>query len=139
MEWDISRASPEPSGPGWREWIAAYKDHRELLHVAARYAWTRWSDANWIYGVHAHRIDREAVMAYVQLDETVHDPAPFLVPGLDPNRRYRARQLAPASGAQRAGWPGEGLVLSGAVLAAIGLPAPARQPLSSLIVWLQAL
>jgi alpha-galactosidase len=85
----------------------------------------------------------EAVLAYVQLDEAVPEPVPFRIPGLDPSRRYLATELSPAERAVHPSlpdsrWAGEGLLLSGAVLAGVGLPAPQRWPASALLVHLQA-
>nr|MDQ2958405.1 alpha-galactosidase [Actinomycetota bacterium] len=139
VEWDITAATDAERGR-LADWIALYKQHRGLLHGGRMVRVDSAEDAHWSYGVRAH--DRsEAVMAYVQLDETVHDPAPFLVPGLDPNRRYLAREIAPPAYPELADgrWRGEGLELSGAVLAFLGLPAPQRQPLSSLLIHLRAL
>ena len=98
----------------------------------------------WIHGVVAP--DRsEAVFAHVQFDETVHDPMPFVLAGLDPERSYTARQIVPAVAtgappveAPSAPWRGEGLRLSGAVLHAVGLPAPPREPITAHLVHLRA-
>ncbi|MGI8664507.1 MAG: alpha-galactosidase [Jatrophihabitans sp.] len=150
VEWDISRATPAERNR-LAGWIALYKQHRALLHGGRLVRVDSPEDAHWIHGVLAH--DRsEAVMAYVQLDETVHDPGPLLVPGLAPQRQYLARRLLPDTGpagdlsdgvgdlSDSVGdWPGEGCRLSGAALATIGLPAPGRRPLSALIVHLSAL
>ncbi len=128
-------------------WIALYKQQRRLLHSGGRCAaWTRRSDAIWVHGVVA--ADRSAaVMAYVQLDEVGHDPLAFRVPGLDPARRYRVRVIEPAAAPSRVAitpdgpsdpWRGDGLVLSGAVLASVGLPAPRRWAVTALLVEVTA-
>jgi alpha-galactosidase len=95
----------------------------------------------WVHGVLA--ADRsEALLAYVQLDEAVRDPVPFLVPGLDPQRSYLATEVGPRQPAEHPAlpgyrWRGDGLQLSGAVLAEVGLPAPQRWSQSCLLVWLR--
>ncbi|SDJ11925.1 alpha-galactosidase [Frankineae bacterium MT45] len=139
VEWDVTRATAAERAR-LAEWIALYKAHRQLLHTGRMVRVDTVDAARWIYGVHAH--DRsEAIFAYAQLDEAVSDPEPFRVPGLDPNRHYRARQVAPevpGGPPEREGdrWAGEGMILSGAALAMIGLPAPARWPLSSFLIHL---
>ncbi|MDQ6937242.1 MAG: hypothetical protein M3140_05970, partial [Actinomycetota bacterium] len=57
--------------------------------------------------------------------------------------RYTARLIAAAedptgTGYRRPPWRGDGLTLSGSVLAAFGLPAPPRHPQSSVLVHLTA-
>jgi alpha-galactosidase len=142
LEWDITGATAAERGR-LAEWIGLYKQHRPLLHGGRMVRVDSSEAAQLIHGVLAD--DRSAaVMAYVQLDEAGHDPVPFQVPGLDPARRYLARQITPLDRADNPGlpgdrWRGEGLELTGAVLAEIGLPAPQRWPQSVLLVHLQAL
>jgi alpha-galactosidase len=141
VEWDVSQASAQDRAR-LAEWIALYKQHRPLLHGGRTFRVDTGSDAYWIHGVVS--ADRsEAVLAYVQLDEAVPEPVPFLVPGLDPTRCYLASELTPAERAVHPAladyrWAGDGLLLSGAVLAGVGLPPPQRWPASALLVQLQA-
>ena len=142
IEWDITTATAAERAR-LADWIALYKDRRGLLHGGRLVRVDSSDEQYWIYGVQSE--DRSAaVLAYVQLEETVHEPVPFLVPGLDPERRYLARELNPPVTDERPGapgsrWRGDGMQLSGAVLATIGLPAPERLPLSSLVIELTAL
>jgi len=131
IEWDLAAATPVDR-QRLAAWIAAYKEHRELLH-GGRLLRVDTGTGDWLHGVLAPDRSR-AVVGHFQLDEHVHDPLPLRVPGLDPERRYRAGQLGP----DVQDWPGEGLVLTGAALAAVGLPAPARRPISALLVSLVA-
>jgi alpha-galactosidase len=91
-------------------------------------------------GVYAHgviaRDGSEAVVAYVQLDEQVPEPEPVRLPGLPALRTYRARQLLPVPGAVP--WRGEGLRLTGGLLAEVGLPPPARAPESVTLIHLSS-
>jgi alpha-galactosidase len=142
VEWDVTSASAADRAR-LGEWIALYKRYRALLHSGRVVRADSPSPVHRIHGVLSP--DRaEAVLAYVQLDESVHDPVPFVVPGLDPQRRYRATRIAPEDAGERLRespadpWRGEGLELPGAVLAAVGLPAPERRPLTCLIVHLEA-
>jgi alpha-galactosidase len=98
--------------------------------------------AVWTYGVLADD-GGQAVIACVQFDEFVADPPPVLVPGLHPDRHYTARRVGPTPQAYgrpeiSTAWAGEGLRLSGAVLAQVGLPPPSRQPQSALVIHLTA-
>ena len=134
VEWDVSSATEEQRDR-LAGWIAAYKRHRALLH-SGRVVRVDCPDEQILcYGVVAAD-GSQAVAAYVQLDEVVHDPLPFVVAGLDPRRSYTARTIGPEP--RPYGWDGEGLTLSGAALAAIGLPAPHRRPASAWLVHLQA-
>jgi len=138
VEWDITQADDLDLAT-LRRWIELYKAHRQLLHTGRVVRADSSDDDRLIYGVVAHDLS-EAVIAYVQLDETVHDSVPFAVPGLDPTRTYTASQISPhrtePKEALKGPWRGEGLRLTGAVLAEIGLPTPARQPLTSMLVHL---
>lgn len=100
--------------------------------------------AIWTHGVvSADR--RRALMAHVQLDESVREPVtPLRVPGLDPATRYRARWVGPAPDA---GWnsiavnpagPVGTAEVTGAVLAEVGLPMPRRRPHSVDLVQITA-
>ncbi len=133
IEWDLASAS-ESDLERLAAWIERYKQHRELLHSGRMVRVDSAEDAVWVHGVVAPDHSR-AVVAYVQLDELVHDPPPLLFPGLDPRRRYTARAVGPEATTR---WRGEGMRLSGAALAEVGLPAPAREPVTALIVELTA-
>ncbi len=136
VEWDVASATPDERAR-LAAWIDAYKNHRALLHSGRVVRVDSTEDSIWMYGV-VSRDHREAIMAYVQLDETVHDPLPFLVPGLDPDLRYTARAIGPTANSADAAWRGEGLTVSGATLMALGLPAPSRRAQTALLVQLQA-
>lgn len=145
IEWDISDASRHERAR-LAEWVSVYKKYRDLLHSGRMVRVDTEHDDVWIYGVVA--ADRsQALFSYVQLDEIVHDPPAMRCPGLDPRRRYTARQvLAPVESTvethwpsgRRSGWRGEPMTLSGEVLGSVGLPGAPRRPLSALVVHLQA-
>lgn len=147
IEWDITGASPaelsELAG-----WIALYKEHRPLLHTGRMVRVDSADPAVAVHGVVAAD-RRSAVMAYVQLDESVSErPVPMRVPGLLPAVGYRARWLSPdletnsppsvhLSSPSPVGPVGEATV-TGAAAASIGLPMPRRRPESSTLVLLEA-
>ncbi|UQX87674.1 alpha-galactosidase [Jatrophihabitans telluris] len=142
VEWDVTAAGPQDRAR-LAAWIESYKQHRALLHGGRSFRGDLPEESRYVYGVVSADAD-EAIAAYVQLDETVSEPGPFLVPGLDPARRYRARQIMPEDtealrhGDVGVGWRGQGLSFTGAVLAEVGLPAPYRGPETSVIVHLVA-
>jgi alpha-galactosidase len=137
VEWDVTSAS-ETDRSLLGDWIALHKSHRQLLHSGRAFRLDSSDERNYVYGVLAHD-GSEAVVAYAQLDETVHEPVPFVISGLDPARRYRADQILPKGSSETPRWRGDGVSFSGAVLATMGLPAPDRQPLSVTLVHLVAL
>jgi len=91
-----------------------------------------------------------AVLAYVQLDESRSElAAPLRVPGLPAAQAYRARWIGPDAPGQLAdggphlsvpvvGGPVGDATVTGAVLAAIGLPMPRRRPETVTLVLLEA-
>ncbi len=130
IEWDLTTAD-DAELDRLAAWVSLYRKHRELLHSGDTVRVDSPSDVIWTHGVVA--ADRsDAVFAYLQLDEQVADPPPFLVPGLDELRHYRADRLLPDD----RDWRGDGLVVSGAVLRDVGLPAPARRPITATLVRL---
>jgi alpha-galactosidase len=146
IEWDISSASPaqldELAG-----WIALYRTHRELLHTGRMVRVDSADPAVAVHGVVAAD-QRTAVMAYVQLDQSVSErPVPMRIPGLLPTAGYRARWLGPAPGTADAGshlstidplGPVGDATITGPLLAAVGLPMPRRRPETISLVLLEA-
>ena len=137
IEWDITTASEDDLAQLGR-WIEVYKTQRGLLHSGRVVRLDSAVDDVWVHGVVAAD-GAAAVVAYAQLDELVHEPPPFRIPGLDPARRYRVTRIDPA------GWPvwavpevATGTGVSGAVLATLGLPGLPPAPLSVVVVRLDA-
>ena len=134
VEWDLTRASAAELDRLGR-WIALHKQHRPLLHRGESVRVDLAEPLVLIHGVVA--ADRSAaIFAYVQLDDLVTAPPPFLLAGLDPRRRYQVTRVHPDPG--DGAWRADGLELSGQVLHAVGLPAPPRRPMSADIVHLRA-
>ena len=133
IEWDLTRVGVADRAR-LREWIAAHKRLRGLLHGGRSIRCDTTQPAVFGHGVLAP--DRsEAIIAYVQLDEQVPEPEPLVISGLPADRTYVARQLLPADGC--APWRGEGLRMSGALLGSVGLPPPVRAPQTITVVHLQ--
>ncbi|HEX8766767.1 MAG TPA: alpha-galactosidase, partial [Jatrophihabitans sp.] len=137
VEWDLTKAT-QAELARLAEWIAAYKRHRALLHTGRVFRIDTAQEPVYVHGVVAAD-GQEAIAGYVQLDETGHEPAPLIVPGLDPNRRYRTRQLLPATDDPRhRAWRGEGRSYTGAVIGRVGIPAPSRAPETVTVIHLVA-
>ncbi|GGO96162.1 alpha-galactosidase [Wenjunlia tyrosinilytica] len=133
IEWDVTAA-----GPGDREVIAgaiaAHRRLRPLLHSGTVVRLDGLSHG-------AVAADRSAALfAFVQTAaDRCTGPAPLRLAGLDPERSYRVRRLAP--GAHGHGpakslplWLAEGAVLTGRQLAAHGLAMPLLNPDHVLLV-----
>ena len=143
IEWDLTRASDEELGQ-IAGWIGSYKQLRGLLHTGTVVRADPSDPALELHGVVAP--DRgSALFAYVALAAPSNAlPERMRFPGLAPERRYRVapvtvgqspRVIQDAPPAWLVGTvsaAGEavftGVVLSGAVLARVGLPAPLLTP-----------
>ncbi len=144
MELDVT-ALDDHERAALAEAIGVYKDARELLHTGEVVRADHPDSAAWVHGVVA--ADRsEALFAYVQLATSVAEaPAPARLPGLDPDRVYRAEPVS-VGGAPRAmhaappGWLADGAVeLSGRALEAAGLAMPVLAPEQALVLRLRTL
>jgi alpha-galactosidase len=126
-------------------WVNRFKRFRPLLHTGRVVRIDVPDDAVFGHGVIA-RDQREALIAHVQLDESVHNRGVHLrVPGLNPALCYQVRWEGPvddgmvseAPPAQPAG-PTGGRPVSGAVLACRGVWIPRRRPESILLIHVEA-
>nr|WP_202969392.1 alpha-galactosidase [Leifsonia sp. ALI-44-B] len=133
IEWNLNEASPAELDT-IAAWIDTYKRHRGLLHTGTIVR----SDAS-DPALHAHgvvsRDQTSALFAHVSLAAPrTAVPAPLRLPGLEPDRLYRVRPLT-LGAAPRAiqdappAWIAAGeVVLSGRILAEIGLAVPLLAP-----------
>ncbi|TFC50287.1 MULTISPECIES: alpha-galactosidase [unclassified Cryobacterium] len=145
IEWDLTQASAVELDQ-IAAWIAIYKEHRALLHSGNVVHADGSDPAIELHGVVATD-GSAAVFAQVALAAPrTALPAPIRFPGLDPARRYRVRPLlvGPVSRTVQTVPPawlaadaGE-LVLTGAVLAEVGLPAPLLTPEQAALFTLDA-
>lgn len=129
-----SRRSPAHELDRLASWIGLYKRHRALLHTG-RLTRVALPDGLLAHGVVA-RDRSEALFSYAQLDEIVPVPPRLRIPGLDPDRTYRASLVTPADPSVT--WEVTGVQASGAALGALGLPGPARASQSAALVHLRA-
>lgn len=154
IEWDLAEAS-EAELAALAEWIAFYRERRDLLHGGELVRMDDVDPTLWISGVVAPDRSR-ALFSLAYLGRS--DAAPLgrvTLRGLDPERRYRVRPLAlgdPAGGYRVPPWfagteegvpvatdgvtplsrplrgEAEGIVLSGRMLAVAGIAAPLSYP-----------
>ncbi|MFS0892713.1 alpha-galactosidase [Microbacterium sp. 179-I 3D3 NHS] len=126
IEWDLSSATAEERSR-LRDWIGLYRRHRRLVHTGRLVRGDDLPDAVAVTGVVAE--DRaEALFVYAHLEETVADPPPFRLPGLEPSARYRVSIVSPDDAEPAA------TEASGFALAAVGLLPPARWPQTARLV-----
>ena len=151
IEWNLTAATAKES-VAIAGWIALYKRMRPLLHTGQVVHQDATDPALELHGVVAQ--DRSAALfAYVALAAPrTAVPAPLRFIGLDPSAQYRVEQLAfsqagpsDAVAAVRLmqdhppAWLGSGsapIVLGGAVLGEVGLPAPLLVPEEAALFFL---
>lgn len=147
VEWNITKAS-EAELAELAEWIALYKTWRPLLHTGRVVRFTPAEDQNvQLNGVIAAD-RRSALLAVVQLDESMSNRGTSLkVPGLDPQARYQLSWLGgltqqavggEAPHADPAG-PTGGVPVTGAALATVGFWMPRRLPQTAQLIEIQQL
>lgn len=145
IEWDLTRADEEERAEVAR-WVSAYKSHRELLHSGVVVRADHPDPALRVHGVVSPGGD-EAIFAVVQLAASVAAPSGRVrLPGLDPQRTYDVRPLAPGDdisprtdGAWAPAWWKDGVRLRGAVLQTVGIQPPNQFPERSVLLHVRAL
>ncbi|MEO3847530.1 alpha-galactosidase [Streptomyces sp. B8F3] len=131
VQWDLTKV-PAHELDRLASWTSLYKRHRALLHTG-RLTRVELPDGLLAHGVVAQ--DRsEALFSYAQLDEVVPVPPRLRIPGLDPDRTYRASLVSPTDPSVT--WKVTDIQAGGAALGALGLPGPARAPQSAALVHL---
>jgi alpha-galactosidase len=137
IEWDLRQATAEERAQ-LRKWIAFYTEHRALLHGGDVVRLDHTDPTLLVNGVVAPD-KSQAIYAYVSLAMSgLVTPGRVRLPGLDPQRRYRVRPVFAESLpriAQPPAWwnGGEGVVLSGGLIASAGLHAPYLPPETAVV------
>lgn len=140
LEWDITETTDDERRH-LAQWAEYYKAKRSLLHSGRVVRVEMQDDAAFVHGVVSH--DRsEGIFAYVQLAAVgASNPARFRLAGLDPDAQYRVRAVEPAGPAdtvQRHSPPWiDGITVSGAALAEIGLRPPMLAPENAILIELE--
>ncbi len=137
LEWDLTEASPEERKL-LASWIAFYKQKRGLLH-SGRVARTEHAeDSAYVHGVVAQD-QSEALYMVAQLRPSQFSrPANLRLTGLDQDSNYFVRVVEPAGAAQfmqlkPPTWF-DGVSLSGAYLASVGLKSPVLRPEQAMLI-----
>ncbi|MFI6781141.1 alpha-galactosidase [Micromonospora sp. NPDC050276] len=142
IEWDIASISAAEQTE-LTAWVALHKRLRPLLHAGRVVRVDHPDPAVWAHGVVAGDNTR-GVYAVARLTTSVAQvPGAVRLPGLDTGRRYRVRPVsgvpAPATIDRSAPiWLADGVTLSGAALARVGVQLPALHPEQSLVLEVDA-
>lgn len=144
LEWDITQCTP-PEREALTTWSALYREVRGLLHSGDPVRVDVPDDGLLVTGTVA--ADRSEALFSVARLQTSGQAVPGLVllPGLDPGRTYSLRLRTEAGTPHTvqtsppAWWADalrEGVRLSGAVLAGVGLPLPVLAPAQGFLLHL---
>jgi alpha-galactosidase len=142
IEWDITETTAEER-KHLKNWTDFYKANRSLIHSGKMIRVEQKDETTFVHGVVAQDQSR-GIFAYVQLRPSGGTkPSAFCIEGLDPKARYQVRLEEPAGKAlymqQRASSWMEGVVLTGAALARIGLRPPILAPENAILVSVERL
>ena len=99
IEWDLTAAGAQERAR-LAEWIAEHRRLRGLLHGGRGFRGDTTQPAVFTHGVVAPDASA-AVIAYVQLDDQVHEPEPLRVPGLPAGAGLRRPAAVPAPAHRR--------------------------------------
>jgi len=143
IEWDITKLDRNELDL-LKSWISYYKSKRSLLHNGEVLRMDYPDESHHLYGV-VSTDKNEALFAFAQLRPipTSHAPNLFFR-GLDPERNYRVKVVAPAGAAGMMliappPWVESEFVTTGSILASIGLPAPILRPAEALLIEIEAI
>jgi len=143
IEWDLRAASKDELAE-LADWVALYKEERDLVRTGTLVHFDPPGDSYWAHGVVSPVRDR-ALCALVSIDTGVAaQPGRIRIPGLDPDTVYRlepvglsAAALVRTSAGPPAWWT-EPTRVTGRTLATVGLQAPMLYPEQALLVRLVA-
>ncbi len=141
VEWDLTQAS-EQEFAELSEWIAFYKDQRELLFGGELVRVDHPDPTFTVSGVVAPDRGRALFeLASIGRSE-VTNVGSFRLPGLDPDRRYRVSGvpigIEHGRGTRLPAWWADGVELSGRALASLGLQPPSLLPEHAVLIRVDA-
>jgi alpha-galactosidase len=140
IEWDITEATAEERA-ALKSWASYYKANRDLIHSGRMTRVEQPDDTSFVHGVVAQDKSK-AIFAFVTLRAMQGTkPAPFRIVGLEPTAKYSVKLVEPAGKAQTVQhkppvWL-DGVVMTGAALAKLGLRPPVLAPESGILVELE--
>ena len=137
IEWDITQCSDEEIAQ-LTEWASYYKANRSLLHGGKMIRVEQPNENAFVHGVVAHDKSK-AIYAYVAVRSTGGSmPNSLRLLGLEPDAQYRVQLVTPAGepvyiGRKLPTWF-DGVTLTGAALANVGLKTPVIAPEQAFLV-----
>jgi alpha-galactosidase len=137
IEWDITGCTDEEIA-SLKSWADYYKANRDLLHSGKMIRVEQPNDEAFLHGVVAQDKSK-AIFAYAALKATAGSlPNTLQLLGLEAAANYRVKLVEPAGAAF---WIGrkaphwfDGVTLSGAALAQVGLKTPVLAPEQAFLV-----
>ncbi|MEV0157131.1 alpha-galactosidase [Micromonospora sp. NPDC050686] len=132
IEWDLTAAT-EDERAELRRWVELYKRMRGWLHRGTVVRADHPDPALWLHGIVSAERD-QALFAVVAMATAVStQPGRLRIPGLDPHERYRVRPLPPGDQPSTNAltpnpWLASGVVVTGQMLAEVGLSVPPLHP-----------
>ncbi|MGP3960341.1 alpha-galactosidase [Nonomuraea sp. 3N208] len=132
IEWDLTAAT-EGERAELRRWVGLYKRMRGWLHRGAVVRADHPDPALWLHGIVSEDRDQALFAVVAMATGARTQPGRVRIPGLDPHRRYHVRPLAPGDKPGTTAltpnpWLAAGVVVTGQVLAEVGLSAPPLHP-----------
>lgn len=120
-----------------RRWVQFYKDHRQLLLTGDLVRRDVADGSMWLHGVVAPDRSQALYELTTRRRPALSPRGLVTIPGLAPDREYRIRPVLVGeepAGLQLPPWGEQGVAMSGAALAGIGVQAPALFPDQALII-----
>ena len=139
IEWDITECTAEERA-ALKAWASFYKENRGLLHTGKMIRVEQPNEEAFVHGVVSNDKSK-AIFAYAALRATSGSlPSALRFVGLDQDRKYLVKLVCPAGepvfvGRKQPTWL-EGVELTGAALASIGLKTPVIAPEQAFLVEL---
>jgi len=143
IEWDLLSASAAERTQLAR-WVAAHKQHRDLLHHGTVVHADLVPDGLSVHGTVAEDAARAIYAVTCLRSPAVLPFGRVRLPGLAPWRRYRVRPLPPGDATDgnisygSPAWWADGVELSGYVLSHLGVQMPALRPEHRVLVQAEA-
>ncbi len=136
LEWDITQTTAEEKKL-LTSFSDYYKNNRALLH-SGRLVRAETDESSFVHGVISND-GKQAIFAYATLSATSGSrPNAIFIPGLDASKTYKVRAVFPAGEPTfiqrtQVAWM-DGVKLTGAALASVGLRAPILNPENAMLI-----
>ncbi|GGH65870.1 alpha-galactosidase [Rothia aerolata] len=143
VEWDLAKASQEELSE-LKTWIEFHKEYRRLIHSGDLVRMDQFDPSVLIQGVVAQD-QSEALFSLTSIASSDVDPVgKFHLRGLDPDKRYKVRDVTPGKPFghyfEPLWWPREeSKVLTGRMIENVGFYMPALWPESARLLHFEAI